>query len=51
MQNNPRRSSTTKISKHIPSVFSMSPISLIKDIEINHSVIELKITHKEFVSL
>ena len=37
-KNNPEKSSTTKVSEHIPSDFSMPTISLIKDIENKHYV-------------
>ena len=41
-KNNPENPSTTKVSKHIPSRFSMSPISSFKSIE-NMMYIEVKI--------
>ena len=37
-KSNPENSSTTKISKRIPSGFSMSTISLFRSIENNHDV-------------
>ena len=37
-KNNPENSSTTKVSKHIPSGFSMSTISLFRSIENKHDV-------------
>ena len=37
-KNNPENSSTTKVSKHIPSGFSMSTISSFRSIENKHDV-------------
>ena len=37
-KNNPENSSTTKVSEHIPSGFSMSTISSTKSIENKHDV-------------
>ena len=37
-KNNPENSSTTKVSEHIPSGFSMSTISSLKSIENKHDV-------------
>ena len=37
-KNNPENSSTTKVSQHIPSVFSMSTISSFRSIENKHDV-------------
>ena len=37
-KNNPGKSSTTRVSKHIPSGFSMSTILLFKSIENKHDV-------------
>ena len=37
-KNNPENSSTTKVSEHIPSGFSMSTISLFRSIENKHDV-------------
>ena len=37
-KNNPENSSTTKLSKHIPSGFSMSTISSFRNIENKHDV-------------
>ena len=37
-KNNPEKSSTTKVSKHIPSGFSMFPISAFRSIENEHDV-------------
>ena len=38
MQNNPENSSTTKVTKHIPSVFLMSAIQSFGSIENKHDV-------------
>ena len=37
-KNNPENSSTTKVSKHIPSGFSMSTLSSVRSIENKHDV-------------
>ena len=37
-QNNPESSSTTKLSEHIPSVFSMSTISSFRSTENKHDI-------------
>ena len=37
-KNNPEKSSTTKVSGHIPSAFSMSTISSFKSIENKHDL-------------
>ena len=37
-KNNPKNSSTTKVSEHIPSGFSMSTISAFRSIENKHNV-------------
>ena len=37
-KNNPEKSSTTKVSGHIPSAFSISAISSFKSIENKHDV-------------
>ena len=37
-KNNPENSSTTKVSEHTPSGFSVSAISSFKSIENNHDV-------------
>ena len=37
-KNNPEKASTTRVSKHIPSGFSMSTILLFKRIENKHDV-------------
>ena len=42
-KNKPENSSTTKVSKHIPSGFSMSTISSFRSIESKHDVTEVKI--------
>ena len=47
-KNNLEKSSTTKVSEHIPSGFSMSTISLFKDIEIKHDVYREKDCMKKF---
>ena len=38
-KNNPKKPSTTKVKKHISSIFSMSAISSFKDIENKHDVL------------
>ena len=45
---NPEKSSSTKVSEHIPSGFSMSTISLFKDIEKKHDVYRGKDCMKKF---
>ena len=47
-KNNLENSSTTKLSKHIPSVFSMSTISLSRSIENKHDVYRSKDCMKKF---
>ena len=47
-KNNPKKSSTTKISEHIPSGFSMSTILSVKDIEKKHDVYRGKDCVKKF---
>ena len=47
-ENNPENSSTTKVSKHIPSGFSMSTISLFRNIENKHDVNRGKYCLKKF---
>ena len=47
-QNNPEISSTTKVSKHIPSAFSMSAISSFKIILNKHDVYRGKDCMKKF---
>ena len=42
-KNNPENSSTTKVSEHIPSGFSMSTISSFRSIENKHDVYKVKI--------
>ena len=42
-KNNPENSSTTKVSEHIPSGFSMSTISSFRSIENKHDVYRVKI--------
>ena len=37
-ETNPEKSSTTKVSEHVPSGFSISTLSWSKDIEPNHDV-------------
>ena len=49
-KNNPKNSFTTKVSKHIPSGFSICPISSLRNIEISMIYIEVKITWKHFVN-
>ena len=43
-KNNPNKLSTTKVSEHIPSGFSVSTISSFKGIEISMMYTEIKIT-------
>ena len=43
-KNNPHKLSTTKVSEHIPSGFSVSTISSFKSIEISMMYTEIKIT-------
>ena len=47
-KNNPENSSTTKISKHIPSGFSISAISSTKSIENKHDIYRRKDCMKKF---
>ena len=47
-KNDPENSSTTKLSKHIPSSFSMSTISLFRSIENRHDVYRGKDCMKKF---
>ena len=47
-KNNPENSSTTKVSEHIPSGFSMSTISLFRSIENKHDVYRGKDCMKKF---
>ena len=47
-KNNPENSSTTKVTKHIPSGFSMSTISSFKTIENKHDVYRGKYCMKKF---
>ena len=49
--NNPENSSTTKVSEHIPSGFSMSTISSIRSIENKHDVYRNKDCIKKFCEL
>ena len=50
-KNNPDKSSTTKVSKHIPSGFSMSTISSFRSIENKHYVYRGKDCMKKFCEL
>ena len=50
-KNNPENSSTTKVSEHIPSGFSMSTISLFRSIENKHDVYRGKDCVKKFCEL
>ena len=47
-KNNPENSSTTNVSKHIPSDFSMSTISSFRSIENKHDVYRGKDCMKKF---
>ena len=47
-KNNPENSSTTKVSEHIPSGFSMSTISSFRSIENKHDVYRGKDCMKKF---
>ena len=49
-KNNPENSSTTKVSKHIPSGFSMSTISSFRSIENKHGVCRGKDCMKKIVN-
>ena len=49
-KNNPENSSTTKVSEHIPSFFSISVISSFKSVKNKHDV-EVKIVWKSFLNL
>ena len=46
-KNNPKNSSTTKESKHIPSGFSMSTTSSFKSIENKHDVYRGKVANSQ----
>ena len=48
-KNNPKDSSTTKVREHIPSVFSMSTISLFQSIENKYDVYGDKDCMKKFL--
>ena len=50
-KNNSRDSTTTKVSEHIPSGFSMSTISLFRSIENKHDVYRGKDCMKKFCEL
>ena len=50
-KDNPENSSTTKVSEHIPSGFSMSSISLFRSIENKHDVYRGKNYMKKFCEL
>ena len=50
-KNNPRNSTTTKVSEHIPSGFSMSTISFFRSIENKHDVYRGKDCMKKFCEL
>ena len=50
-KNNPENSSTTKVSEHIPSGFSMSTISFFRSIENKHDVYRGKDCMKKFCEL
>ena len=47
-KNNPENSSTTKVSKHVPSGFSVSTISSFRSIENKHDVYRGKDCMKKF---
>ena len=47
-KNNPENSSTAKVSEHIPSGFSMSPISSLRIIKIKHGIYSSKDCMKKF---
>ena len=47
-KNNPENSSTAKVSEHIPSGFSMSPISSLRIIKIKHGIYSSKDCIKKF---
>ena len=47
-KNNPEKSSTTKVSEHVPSGFSLSTISSFKSIENKHDVYRGKDCMKKF---
>ena len=49
-KNNAKNSSTTKVSNHIPSGFSVSKTSSFRNIEISMMYAELKIVWKRFVN-
>ena len=48
---NPENSSTTKVSEHVPSGFSMSAISFIRSIENKHDLYRGKYCMKKFCEL
>ena len=48
VKNNPENSPTTKVSKHIPSSFPISTISLFSSIENKHDVYRGKDCMKKF---
>ena len=50
-KNNPRNSTTTKVSEHIPSGFSMSTISFFRSTENKHDVYRGKDCMKKFCEL
>ena len=50
-KNSPKNSTTTKVSEHIPSSFSMSTISLFRSIENKHDVYRGKDCMKMFCEL
>ena len=50
-KNNPKNPTTTKVSEHIPSSFSMSTISLFRSIENKHDVYRGKDCMKMFCEL
>ena len=47
-KNNPENSSTTKVSKHIPSVFSLSTLYSFRSVENKHDVYRGKDCMKKF---
>ena len=49
-KNNIENLSTGKVSKHIPSGFSMSAISSFRNIEIKHMCTEVKIVWRSFIN-
>ena len=50
-KNNLENPSTTKLSKHIPSSFSLFIISSLRSIENKHHITEVKIVWKKYESL